>query len=141
VRAQRSKYLSIDIERGKAMKVMDLTRLDIPDNTFDVVVCCHVLEHIRKDLLAISEIYRVLRNNGVAVFQVPLYGEVTEKVKNPTRGDHYHIWHPGLDYPKRYEKIGFKVSSIGIKEINSVIVDRLSLNDADSVDLCVKTSQ
>lgn len=141
LRSIKVNFLSIDIQPGKAMKVMDLTQLDFPNNTIDVVVCCHVLEHIENDIMAIKEIYRVLRNNGVAIFQVPIYGEITKKVQTPAKHDHFHVWHPGFDYSKRYEQIGFKVSSIGPNDINGDIVHKLSLIPEDRVDVCMKVEQ
>ena len=136
--SKTSNYLSIDIESGKAMKTMDLTSLSIKDNTVDIVVCCHVLEHIEADTLAIKEIYRVLKSGGIAIFQVPVYGERTEKVAKPTLQDHFHVWHPGNDYPRRYEIAGFQVRRIKIDEIDMTLCNRLSLTKEDTVELCVK---
>lgn len=138
--SKKINYLSIDIQPGTAMKVMDLTALDLPDNTIDVIVCCHVLEHIENDLQAVREVYRVLRNNGVAFFQVPLYGALTEKVKTPTSEDHFHAWHPGLDYPERYELTGFKVSSFSRNDIDDTLADKLALSANDTVHICTKNA-
>jgi len=48
------------------------TRLEFPDREFDVVICSHVIEHLQDDLGMLSEVRRVLRPQGVAVFQIPL---------------------------------------------------------------------
>lgn len=54
--------LNIHYETGTAEK------LPYPDNSFDVVYCCDVLEHVRDLNKAISEISRVLKSGGVFFF-------------------------------------------------------------------------
>ena len=91
------------------MKYMDLTDLDLPDNSVDFVQCSHVLEHIIDDHRAISEIYRVLAPGGMAALQVQIYGSITTRVEEPNAEDYFHVWHPGMDYFQRYEEAGFDV--------------------------------
>ena len=55
--------------------------------------------------------------------------------------DHFHAWHPGLDYSKRYERIGFKVSSFGPNDIDGALVNKLSLIPNDRVDVCIKIEE
>ncbi len=49
--------------------------LDIPysDNSFDVVLALDVLEHIKEDELAIKELKRVLKPNGILITFVPAF--------------------------------------------------------------------
>jgi len=54
-------------------KVCDACNLDYPDNFFEVVVSFDVFEHIKKDYLAISEAYRVLKKRGNLIFSVPAF--------------------------------------------------------------------
>ena len=51
---------------------MILQKLIFPNNSFDLIICNHVLEHVLRDDLAISEIYRVLKKNGMAFLMVPV---------------------------------------------------------------------
>lgn len=44
------------------MMKMDATKIEFADNTFDTIICFHVLEHIKEDFQAIKEIARVLKN-------------------------------------------------------------------------------
>ncbi len=46
-------------------------RLDFPDNAFDVLTSCDVIEHVEDDNQALREFHRVLRPGGVAVLTVP----------------------------------------------------------------------
>jgi 2-polyprenyl-3-methyl-5-hydroxy-6-metoxy-1,4-benzoquinol methylase len=53
-------YTSIDLnpdkyDYGSTTIRMDLTDLKFTDNTFDVIICNHVLEHIPDDAKAMSE--------------------------------------------------------------------------------------
>jgi SAM-dependent methyltransferase len=72
-------YLSIDLSAGKAMEVMDLTRLELPTGDRDLVVAFHVLEHIEDDRAAMLEIRRVLSPQGRALIEVPLEGDETDE--------------------------------------------------------------
>lgn len=49
----------------------NLERLSFPDNSFDIVITSDVMEHVRLDGDAHSEIRRVLKPGGVYIFTVP----------------------------------------------------------------------
>ena len=51
---------------------MDITKIDYPDDSFDVILCNHILEHIPDDHLAMQELFRVLKPSGWAILQVPI---------------------------------------------------------------------
>jgi 2-polyprenyl-3-methyl-5-hydroxy-6-metoxy-1,4-benzoquinol methylase len=50
----------------------DVEQLPFPDRSFDKVLCSHVLEHVLDDHAVVSEIYRVLKDDGRAILAVPL---------------------------------------------------------------------
>ena len=58
---QNLEYLSIDLESPLAMKKMDITRLELPDASYDIIFCNHVFEHIPDDRAAMRELFRVLK--------------------------------------------------------------------------------
>ena len=65
-------YIKADyVPREKDVKKIDATNINFPDNSFDIVICNHVLEHIPQYLDALSEINRVLKPNGIAILQTP----------------------------------------------------------------------
>ena len=113
-------YLSCDIVPGRAMKVIDITSICLGDETYDYVVCNHVLEHIPDDRQALSELYRVLKKGGVAFLAVPLKGEKTdedlsitdpqERLKRFAQDDHVRFY--GMDIKNRIEGVGFHVSVV-----------------------------
>src|SRR5262249_15343216 len=99
-------YLSADLSNPSAMIKMDITDIRLPENSFDVILCSHVLEHVPEDRKAIAELYRVLKPGGWAVLQVPLSdGETFEdrSVTDPKErarlfGQFDHVRRYGVDY-------------------------------------------
>ncbi len=63
----------IDDKSCEERKIADACNLPYDDNFFDVVVSFDVFEHIKNDQKAISEVYRVLKENGVLIFTVPAF--------------------------------------------------------------------
>ena len=65
-------YVTADLEPGAAMHEADITRLPFEDDSFDAVLCIHVLEHVDDDRAAVAELRRVLRPGGWAIVMVPV---------------------------------------------------------------------
>lgn len=113
-------YLSADIEVGRAMVQMDMTKIDSPDNSFDCIFAFHVLEHIPNDRKAMNELFRVLTQGGWAILQVPIdkslektYEDpaiITPSARKKAFGHINHVRMYGLDYKDRLEAAGFKVT-------------------------------
>ncbi len=95
-------YVTADIERRDVDLQLDLTGLNLPDNSFDIVYASHVLEHIRDDKLALSEIARVLRPGGFAVLPVPIACLQTVEYPEAVASEAWHVRAPGPDYFDRY---------------------------------------
>jgi len=49
----------------------DILDIAMPPDTYDLVICYHVLEHITDDRRAMAELYRVLKPGGRALIQTP----------------------------------------------------------------------
>ena len=106
--------------------------LDIPykANTFDLVICNHVLEHVPDDIGAMKEIYRVLKKGGKSILQTPISKIRLKTIEDPSiidpeerrikfgQSDHVRIY--GQDYQKKLESVGFLVSRINISEEYSI---------------------
>lgn len=86
---------------GVDLKI-DLTAMDLPTASVDVIYASHVLEHIRDDGSALSEIARVLRPGGFAVLPVPIVGLATIEYPAPVPTEEFHVRGPGPDYYDRY---------------------------------------
>lgn len=55
----------VELLRGNAEK------LNLPDESFDKIICSEMLEHTPKPRKAMEEMHRVLKNNGLLVISVP----------------------------------------------------------------------
>ena len=125
-------YVSTDLESPLAIRHDDLTALPDPDDSFDVVICNHVLEHIPDDRAAMREISRVLRPGGFAVLQHPIapqphtFEDLT--VTDPEQrlalfGQEDHVRLYGRDFVDRLIESGFGEAEI--VSIESEIPQRL----------------
>jgi SAM-dependent methyltransferase len=109
---------------GKQTIHMDITHTDCEDNSFDLIICNHVLEHIPDDKKAMKELYRILKPGGKAILQVPISTVLAEtyedfSIKNPVDrerifGQKNHCRIYGQDYGKRLEETGFVFSPVNI---------------------------
>jgi len=102
-------YVSFDLVSPKAQVHGDLTRTPWPQETFDFVLCYHVLEHIPEERKALKEIHRILRPNGLALLQVPWdkQADTTVEYPAPKEGEEGHVRRYGRDLIDRYRKAGF----------------------------------
>jgi len=115
-------YLTTDFEGKLFTDVQyDITAIPEEDNSFDQIICYHVLEHIPDDQAAIKELYRVLKPNGHVLIQTPFKkGDIyeNETVQSPTerlqhfgQEDHVRIYSAnGLK--ERLEQNGFQVQTL-----------------------------
>lgn len=74
-------YVRMDIRRARGVHLRgSLTEMPLADGVVDLLVCYHVLEHIRDDRAAMREIARVLSDDGIGILQVPWRpGTVTDE--------------------------------------------------------------
>ena len=120
-------YLSADKSNPNAMVQMDITSINYPDNFFHVIYCSHVLEHIPDDRKAISELYRVLCQDGWALLQVPVTADETYEdpsiIDPKERISHFgqwdHVRRCGPDYAERIKNVGFVVQVLRANELLS----------------------
>jgi SAM-dependent methyltransferase len=111
-------YLSADLYDRKAMIRMDITDIQYPDQSFELIYCSHVLEHVADDHRALSEFWRVLKPGGKAILMVPILGEITFEdpaITDPVErerayGQHDHVRSYGRDFAQRVAGAGFDVS-------------------------------
>jgi SAM-dependent methyltransferase len=115
----REKYITADLESPLARVKMDIHKMPFQENTFDVVLCNHVLEHVNDDIQALGEIARVLRPGGFAILQVPFFHPLPDKTfsdpaikdrreRERIFGQDDHVRRYGRDYSRRIEQGGLK---------------------------------
>ena len=131
-------YTTSDLHSPLADVKADICALPFEDNSYDFILCNHVLEHIPNDLKAMEELYRVLKPGGTAILQVPLEEDrenafeddaITDQQER-TRifGQYDHVRVYGQDYYNRLEEVGFKATAVDfIKEISAADVKRFAL--------------
>ena len=102
------------------MQKEDITALSFQDQTFDMIICIHVLEHIEDDWSAMKELLRVLKSDGCAILDVPIdytreetYEDFPirspeERTKAFWQGDHVRLY--GRDFSKRLVDTGVAVT-------------------------------
>ncbi len=52
--------------------VSDILSIPVEDNSFDVILCTEVLEHVPEPILALKEMIRILRPEGILLLSAPL---------------------------------------------------------------------
>lgn len=119
MRAGPSKYLRADIEPTRGDIVLNIEALDLPHESYDLIICSHVLEHI-DDGNALRELFRVLRPSGKLIAMVPIIegwsatyendGIRTWKARKAHFGGGTHIRIYGRDFRDRLKSVGFEVS-------------------------------
>lgn len=101
---------------------VDLLKIPFEPESFDIVICNHVLEHIPEDESAMKELQRVLKKSGWGILMVPIDWSRKTTYEDPSittpeaRADHFgqvdHVRWYGQDYTERLKKAGFKVDII-----------------------------
>jgi len=62
---------------------LDLTRIAADDQSFDLVIANHVMEHVDDARQSLAEIYRVLARGGFAILQTPFAPTLTRTFEDP----------------------------------------------------------
>jgi SAM-dependent methyltransferase len=113
-------YITADLESPLAKVKMDIHEMPFDKNTFDCVLCNHVMEHVNNDRKAIKEILRELKPGGWAIIQVPFFPPIpdqtledpaiiTRKQRFLAYGQEDHVRLYGKDYKQRLKSCGFNV--------------------------------
>lgn len=142
-------YTTTDLNSPLADVKADICNLPFPENSFDVLLCNHVLEHIPDDTQAMKELHRVLKPEGWGIFQIPqdLNREVTyednsitdkkERAKIFGQYDHVRIY--GRDYFTKLRSVGFKVVEVDYtKKLSPAEVDYFRLAPGEIIPLVYK---
>jgi len=118
IKKTSARYLSADIYGWRADIKLNIEQIDQPDESWDVVVASHVLEHVN-DQMAMREMYRILRPGGKCITMTPVIEGWESTYENPAitepgdRVTHFgqadHVRYYGRDFKTRLEHAGFVV--------------------------------
>ncbi len=82
----RIALVSFDIYASPTVQLIaDAHNIPLPDNSFDAVIIQAVLEHVLEPITVVSEIYRVLKKNGIVYAETPFLQHVHEGAYDFTR--------------------------------------------------------
>ncbi|GGH65455.1 MAG: SAM-dependent methyltransferase [Bacteroidetes bacterium] len=142
-------YTTADLDSPIADISMDIHDIPFEENTFDVVFCNHVLEHVDDDQQCMRELCRVLKPGGMAIMQVPYIPNQEVTVEDPSItdpaererlfGQYDHVRKYGKDYADRLKNAGFKVTKVDFSEIlPSEEFDKYRLPKGEPLYVCSK---
>ena len=117
-------YVSVDLNSPLADLKANIYNLPFKENYFDLILCNHVLEHIEDDYKALNELYRVIKNKGILIAQIPIDKNlkktfenkeiINRRDRNKFFGQYDHVRVYGLDFYDRLSNSGFKPKKIDI---------------------------
>ena len=142
-------YTTTDLLSPLADIKADICNLPFDDNTYDIIFCNHVLEHIPDDTKAMQELYRVLKPGGMGIFQIPqnLNRATTfsdDSITDPKErakifGQYDHVRVYGRDYFDQLRRIGFTVVEERYTEkLTPEEVERYCLAPGEIIPVCFK---
>ena len=123
---EAERYVTADLESPLADIHFDVQQIPLADDSFDTIICNHIMEHIEDDRLAMRELYRILKPNGWGVILSPVdesrattfeddsITDPAERTRIFGQYDHRRIY--GRDYAARLEEAGFEVAVIDYKQ-------------------------
>jgi hypothetical protein len=143
------RYISADLNSPAADVRMDITAIDSEADSFDAIICNHVLEHIPDDGLAMREVFRVLKAGGFAILQVPIspvlektredWSITGEKERMDFFGQEDHVRIYGQDYAGRLRAAGFTLTATLPRDFLSADqIRECSLLEEEKVFFCEK---
>lgn len=142
-------YHTTDLFMDGTTYRMDIQEMNkIKDETYDIFMCCHVLEHVQSDIKAMKELYRILNQNGVGILLIPLDLNQTEtdeewgcsaeeNWRRFGQGDHVRKYNKD-DFIKRLESVGFFVYQLGEKYFGTRIFEKNALTKTSTLYVVTK---
>ena len=142
-------YTTTDLNSPLADIKADVCDLPFEENTYDLILCNHVLEHIPNDKKAMQELFRVLKTGGTLIAQVPIEenrsitfedNNIKDKAKRTEIfGQYDHVRIYGSDYYDRLESVGFKTQAIDfLKEFSPQEIESFALPKNERIPLAKK---
>lgn len=142
-------YTGTDLDPARyrhieGFRAADLTAMPFDDNSFDVIICSHVLEHVPDDRKAFAELFRILKPGGHALLLVPLAHDGAGLDEDPSisdpaeqdrrfgQWDHVRIYDTG-SFVGRMEAAGFDTSLYDPFAADPARAEKLHLNPLEKL--------
>lgn len=142
-------YTTTDLLSPLADVKADICNLPFADDSYDVILCNHVLEHIPDDTKAMKELFRVLKPGGMGIFQIPqdlnratTFSDdtiVDRKERARIFGQYDHVRVYGRDYFDKLRSVGFEVNEVDYTStLNPDLLKRYCLAKGEIIPVCTK---
>ena len=141
-------YVAGDLQKHPNTNLrMDVTSLPLYSDSFDALICVHVLEEVVNDRLAMDEIYRVLKPGGWALISVPTDMEtktyedwsiVLPDDRQRAFGEPAHVRAYGYDLEDRLRSSGFDVEVNLSYDLPVEIRSKYGLRNDENIFFCKK---
>lgn len=142
------RYVTADLESPLADMHFDVQHIPLEAESFDAIICNHIMEHVEDDGKALRELYRIMRRGGWGVILSPVDLEREKTFEDDTitdpaertrifgQYDHRRIY--GRDYAARLREAGFEVYDIDYKNELSKAEQELYALPADHLYIVCK---
>ena len=135
-------YRSADLFQDNVDDKVDITDMNIyDDESFDIFICSHILEHVEDDIEAMKELFRITKPNGVGLCLVPIMLSLQSSVENEEylkseklrwkyfgQGDHVRMYSKN-DFVYRLQSVGFTVEQCGLDYFGKDIFESSGLDE------------
>ena len=117
---QSFEYITTDLELTDVDLQLNIEDIDYKSDSFDLILCNHVLEHVSNDNNALIELERILEPSGIAILTVPgnWERETTIEYDRPDSNGHFRDY--GLEFLEILKKYFNKVDYIDLYKYNDV---------------------
>jgi len=146
--SQVSDYRDADINPNVATYQVDITQIPYEDNSFDLIICSHILYCVPEDRKAMQEIHRVLRPGGRALIVDTIEGDATRELSHLPKkelqdvyGDEATCRVYGRDITDILGSYGLKARIIDyVKQLSPDFIEKECLSDAFDAEIidCIK---
>ncbi len=141
--------MGVDLNNHRNIRIkMDLPSTPVSSETFDAILCIHVLEHIQEDRKAIQQLFRILKPGGWAGISVPIRLEqktyedpaITSPAERERAfGETVHVRFYGYDLIDRLQEAGFMVKMHAGKDVDPTSRLKYGLREDENIFYCIKT--
>ncbi len=121
----RGWFKSAEISSFGGENSIDIQDIQKPDESYDFVVCSHVIEHVPEHRRAISEMVRILSQEGLILlaYALPVTREHTEEWGYPDWTQHGRYRVLGRDFEKEFRNIVPQAQVLAVQGVDSVTED------------------
>ena len=133
------KYVTADLFIEDMDVKTDIENMDVfAEGSFDLVICSHIMEHVKNDQQAMAEIFRVLKKPARAIIMTPILigfdgidedpscTDIAERWRRFGQDDHIRLYSQKV-FTKRLEKAGFRIKKFTSKEIPVADIKKFGL--------------